>query len=453
MYILSSYTAIETMSATAILRGLRGLLRSRPQTRENVIAYQDVCLRTLVQSAYANVPYYRRRFDQAGLLPQDIRGVKDLAKIPMTSRADLQPLAPGEICARGAPLGKLRTVQTSGSTGAPLTVRRTMAQERLLLAYRARAAGAFGLGPGTRQLIIDHLSPEVVSTAGKRQAYERLGILPRLLIDWRRPKDEILEVAAAFRPQVISGPPSILSWFAEELDEADLRSIPSPRLIITLGETLTPQMRGQIEEGFRLPLADVYGSHECVFIAMRLPHSPVYRVCEEAVVVEILRGEEAAMPGESGEIVITALHSTTMPFIRYRLGDRVTLGLPGEGGGGPYLTLRKIDGRTIDRFLLPDGRPLHGYTLGEAVEASRLGVRRFRIIQEKRDGFLVELVLYEDPTGQDLPRLKRRLGEILGPGVHVALRVVQTLMPIGSRKFHTFISVERLEALTRAQAG
>jgi len=92
---------IETMSATAILRGLHGLLRSRPQTRDNVIAYQDVCLRNLVQSAYANVPYYRRKFDQAGLLPQDIRGTKDLARIPLTSRADLQPLAPGQICAPG----------------------------------------------------------------------------------------------------------------------------------------------------------------------------------------------------------------------------------------------------------------------------------------------------------------------------------------------------------------
>ena len=106
--------------------------------------------------------------------------------------------------------------------------------------------------------------------------------------------------------------------------------------------------------------------------------------------------------------------------------------------------------RSFDRFLLPDGRQLHGYTLGEAVEASRLGVRRFRIVQEKREGFLVELVLYENPTGQDLPRLKRRLGEILGPGVHVALRVVPSLTPMGSRKFHTFISLERLEALTRS---
>jgi len=119
---------------------------------------------------------------------------------------------------------------------------------------------------------------------------------------------------------------------------------------------------------------------------------------------------------------------------------------------GPYMTLRRIEGRAIDRFLLPDGRQLHGYTLGEAVEASGLGVRRFRIVQEKRDGFLVELGLYENPTGQNLPRLKRRLGEILGPGVHVALRVVQTLMPIGSRKFHTFISVEGLESLTGTKA-
>ena len=437
------------MSAAAILRGLRGLLGRHPQGRDTIVAYQNACLRRLVQSAYATVPYYRQIFDQQGLRPRHVQQVADLSKVPITNRADLQGLPPQEICAKGFSTDKLRTVQTSGSTGSPLTVRRTMAQERLLLAFRARAAGAMGLGLRTRRLIIDHLAPEVVAATGAKMAYERLGILPRLLLDWRLPKSVILNAAAAFRPHVIHGPPSILSWLAEELDPDEVNAIPSLKLITTGGETLTPRMRTQIEKGFQLPVASVYGCHECVFIALQLPRSNTYTVCEAAVIVEILNGDRAVEPGETGEMVITALHSTTMPFIRYRLGDRVTLGQVGEEGAGPYMTLRNIDGRTMDRFFLPDGRQLHGYSLGETIEASPLDVRRFRIVQSRRDAFLVELVLYRHPVQEHLMRLKHHLTDILGPGIRVTVTRVPSLQPIGTRKFYPYISLERLESLTR----
>jgi phenylacetate-CoA ligase len=243
---------------------------------------------------------------------------------------------------------------------------------------------------------------------------------------------------------VVSGPPSILSWLADELTDDDRRRIPA-RLVLTGGETLTPQMRGQIERGFGLPVADVYGSHEVVFIAMQRPRRPEYRVCEEAVVIEVLRDGAPALPGETGEIVVTALQSFAMPFIRYRLGDRVALGEAPGGSAGPYTTLRSIEGRTIDRFILPDGRALHGYALGEAVEESGLRVRRFQIIQERRDAFRIALVLYEPPRGE-LERLASRIREILGPAVTVHLDIGPALRPTGSRKFYPFVSFERLSA-------
>ena len=186
-----------------------------------------------------------------------------------------------------------------------------MTEERLLLAYRVRAMGELGLGPGARRAIIDHLHPgRHRGDVARRWLHGRLGVMPRLWIDWRTPKKEILAVLERFQPQVLWGPPSIISWLADELTDDDRRRI-SARMIVTGSETLTPRMRGQIERGFGLPIADVYGSHEVVFIAIQVPQpdrdAPLYRVCEESVAIEVLRDGSPAGPGETGEVVVTAL--------------------------------------------------------------------------------------------------------------------------------------------------
>ena len=153
-------------------------------------------------------------------------------------------------------------------------------------------------------------------------------------------------------------------------------------------ETLTPGMRHAIEHGFGAPAVDVYGCHECVFLAMQRPGTGTYRVCEESVILEVLKDGEPAKPGDTGDVVVTALHSFAMPFIRYRLGDRVTLGDPPRDGDDPFLALSAIDGRSIDRFVLSAGRTLHAYALGGAIEGCA-GVRTFQVIQNARDGFHV----------------------------------------------------------------
>jgi len=432
-----------------LLRGIKGLLHPQPKARDTVVSFQDACVRDLIRHAHACVPYYRRLFEKAGLKPGDVLGVADLAAVPLTSREDLQQLPRNEICAEGSQVDSLYVVMTSGSTGAPLTVRRSMAEERLLLAYRVRAMSALGIGPRARRATIDHLRPGSQRGDMKRRwLHGRLGVMPRLWIDWQTPKNEILSALERFQPQVIHGPPSILSWLADEFTDDDRRRV-SARLIMTGSETLTARMRGSIERGFGLPAVDVYGSHETVFIAMQMQvpeageNAPSYRVCEESVVIEVLRNESPVQSGETGEVVVTALQSFTMPFIRYRLGDHVTLGeAPGESAGA-YTTLRSIDGRTLDRFNLPDGRKVLGYVLGEAVEESGLLVRRFQVVQERPEAFRIAIVLYEPPRGK-LDGLAGRLRHILGPSVTARIDVVPDLSAMGSRKFSPYIPYERL---------
>ncbi len=107
----------------------------------------------------------------------------------------------------------------------------------------------------------------------------------------------------------------MLSWLADEFTAEDRRRV-GFRLTILGAEASTALMRRQIERGYGAPLAKVYGRHEVVFIAMQRAGRDDFRVCGEAVVFEVLKDGRAAEAGERGEVVVTALHSFAMPFIR-----------------------------------------------------------------------------------------------------------------------------------------
>ena len=139
--------------------------------------------------------------------------------------------------------------------------------------------------------------------------------------------------------------------------------------------------------------------------------------------------------------MVTGLHSFAMPFIRYRLGDQVVVG----SSPGPYRTLRSIDGRVIDRFKLPSGRVLHGYTLGQVVKVGGLEARRFQITQERRDFFRVRLVA-PGARPAETQAVRTAMLELLESGVEVVVELVDSIAPQDSGKFYPFVSVERLEA-------
>lgn len=427
------------MSPRPFLRGVRALATAQPRTRADLQRYQLACVRDLVAHAYRHVPYYRELLDRADIRPQDIRSLEDFAAIPASPRADLQMLTPEEACSSLRGLEGLRTITTSGSTGAPLTVRRTVNEERLLLAFRSRAVASCGFGLRMRRATVDY-RPDGAPDDSRLWTHQKLGILPSLELDWRTPKAKLVSAMEAFRPDIINGPPSMLAWLADELTADDRRRI-GGRFVVAGSERFTSDLRERIEAGFGLPAGDIYGSHETVFIAFQRPGSREYRVCEQAVRLEVLCEGRPVGPGESGEVVVTALHSYAMPFIRYRLGDEATLG----SGSGPYLSLRSIDGRTLDRFRLTDSRYIVGYALGDCIKGCGVKVRRYQIVQERRDLFRVRLVAAGCIADADLARLREAMRRQLPGDTDLVIERLDTIEQ-KSRKFVPFVPLERFEA-------
>jgi phenylacetate-CoA ligase len=415
-----------------------GAAARRPRwTRERLDHFQSECLRRLVRHAGARVPYYRDLFRRHGLAPEDIRGVKDLARLPLAHRSEMQERPAPDLVARGYDPERLRTHRTSGSTGAPFTIRRTWFEERLLQALRFHEEWNVGLR------LTDIRSGVVAQRRPRAERwYNRLGLLRRVNVDCLLPARDILHRLGEIQPDVLGGYGGSLAWLAGEATPEDRQRI-RPRLMFAGAETLTPEMRRQITECFGAPLYDAYASHEFNLIAFQCGETGLYHISELSVIAEVLKDGQPVGPGETGELVGTALHSYAMPFLRYPLGDVVTRGPAPCPCGGPLATLASIQGRVADRFLLPDGSSLHPYWFVTPLVQDSPWLRRYQIVQTGIDRIAVKAVPLQgaSPTPDDLARIRSEIERIARGGVTVVVELA-TELPLGpSGKFRPYYSL------------
>ena len=192
---------------------------------------------------------------------------------------------------------------------------------------------------------------------------------------------------------------------------------------------LTPGMRRRIADAFACPVYDTYCTEEFGLVAWECRETGLYHVCDDSVVVEVLRDGRPAREGERGDIVVTALHYYAQPFVRYLLGDEVVVGPAHCPCGAPFSTLSEISGRSVDYLLLPDGRELYAAAAAHVIQAVAPWVEQYELVQERRDRVVVRLVPDSPTPPEALVRLREDLMALLGPGVDIALELVKEIVP------------------------
>jgi len=404
--------------------------------RARLEAFQDARVRALIHHSYRNVPYYRRLFDKAGLQPEDIRTIADLAKIPPSSRAAFQSVPPRDLIARGCNPERLVVHRTSGSTGEPFNILRTAFEDRLLQAYRLAVLFRFGMRLDDRRAAV------VTRKFTRWPLYMRAGLLRYEEIHCLQEPDEILARLRQACPDVLRGFPGTLAFLAGIMTGADRERI-RPRFITTDSETLTPAMRSMIEAGFGAKVIDFYDSHEFNLIAAECPVTGLYHVSDASLVGEVVSHGLPARPGEEGEFIGTALQSWAMPFIRFSLGDLVTRGPESCPCGAQNSVLAGITGRVANRFQLPDGRSLHPYALVNPLLAHGAWVRQYQIVQVREN--LVHVKLAPLPGANPSPEAVAAVGQLLrdklGPGVAVEVVLVDRIPAARNGKYRPYYSL------------
>ncbi len=308
-------------------------------------------LKATLQHAYANVPHYRRRFDEKGVHPDDLRSLSDLAKFPFTGKDDLRANYPFGMFA--VPREQVvRIHASSGTTGKPTVVGYTQKDIDTwagLVARSIRAAGgragdivhvAYGYGLFTGGL-------------GAHYGAEKLGCTVIPMSGGQTEKQ--VQLITDFRPDIIMVTPSYMLNIIEEFERQGLDPAASSLRIGIFGaEPWGEGMRAEIEQRAGLDAVDIYGlsevmgpgvANECI----ETKDGPV--IWEDHFYPEIIHpitGE--VMPdGEAGELVFTSLTKEAMPVIRYRTRDLTRL-LPPTSRA--MRRMDKIAGRSDDMMII-----------------------------------------------------------------------------------------------------
>jgi phenylacetate-coenzyme A ligase PaaK-like adenylate-forming protein len=255
--------------------------------------YQTARLRALLHHAYETVPFYRRRFDQAGFHPDQFLTLEDLQRVPLTRKADIRLATDEEAVANDCDPSRLHHHITGGSTGEPTKLRFTPYEDRLLRMFRLLATMRLGLRLRDRrtQLRTDQPFPSKI---------EEHFILPSQIVYAFLPPEQMRANLRKFQPDVIRGFPSALAAFAAQITDEDRLQL-RPRFLTTDSENLTDLAREQLENAFKAPVFDIYDCYECNVIAYQCTRSDGYHVMEPSVVVEVLSEGRPVQSGESGE--------------------------------------------------------------------------------------------------------------------------------------------------------
>jgi phenylacetate-CoA ligase len=413
-------------------------------SRQELLRFQADRLRRLIRHAYDRVPYYRRLFDEHRIPPESICTAADLERIPITSRKTLQALPDGEILARGLDPQHLNLYSTSGSAGRPITIRRSWLEDRMLAHIRLHASRAYGLTSADRVAVVKTvLVRHSNGSSGLQRAATVLGRRRKWHeVDCLQPAEAIAARLRELRPTIVSGYPGHLTRVCEAVDRSELRAL-GLRFIWTGGEVLTPAMRARIADAFGVRVYDSYGTYECDLVAWECPWNGAYHVCDDSLVLEVVRDGNRVGPGERGEAVVTVLHSYAMPFIRYSLGDLVERGTATCRCGAPYSTVREIRGRMIDFFELADGRLVHPYGVFIPIRESSPWMRHYQVTQLAPAHFHMRVVASSAPNDEALARVRTMAMEHLGPDVRFEIELVPDIAAEPNGKFQTYRSLVR----------
>ena len=396
--------------------------------------------------AYYHVPYYREIFEKLGLLPEDIKTLKDLEKLPIIDKKDVTENIYLGIMSNNHDKEKILKVTTSGSTGEPFTIFAEKKQLDMRWAATLRSTEWTGHRFGDRQVRLwhKHLGMKKLEIFKERveSLFSRRKFVPAYEISENNIKG-FLEDIMKYKPVLLDGYAESYNIIAQHLRSVNYNGH-KPKGIMSSAQTLSPESRKRIEEAFGCKVYDKYGAREFAGgLAYQCSEQNGYHIVAECGIIEIVDNEgKNVKPGQLGTVLITELNNYALPLIRYKLGDFAMAMDPNItckcGRGLPLMG--NIDGRIQATILGTKKQMVPGSFFARLFANYDYAIRQFQVVQSEFGKITVRIV---KAHRYDKSVLDTVLGEIrkhLGEDIVVNIEFVD-IIPLGrTGKRHHSIS-------------
>ncbi|HSB46834.1 MAG TPA: hypothetical protein VLD37_02385 [Candidatus Bilamarchaeum sp.] len=399
---------------------MSGFKLNQWKSPEEIQKIQANKLARILSLAKNSVPHYRKSLAGIESVTPD-----QLGRLPVLEKAEIAK-NPQSLVNPGA--RNLQAHPTSGSSGIPLKI--VIGDDGIYgLALRYHCLTESGLGPFDTLLHL--LSFPLYRSFPQKFVYRFINISP--FEDERK----ILDKMRGAGRGVYFGYPSTLTVLSE-LNNASGSPI-ALKKIIPSSETFSDSARKFAEKSFSCKSGNYYGANECWGIAFECDRGSLH-VNSDSVIVEIVDedGEPAGL-GKSGSVLITSLWRTSMPFIRYRIGDIASFEAKCPCGRGTPV-LSRIEGRSTSFIILPGGQKFLWPKIGLRLRHLE-GILQFQGVQESPERLAIRLV----PSGRPSAAVAEAVHGIVAsalPGMIVKVGWVEKIGREKSGKVRDFIPLE-----------
>ncbi|WP_257349373.1 phenylacetate--CoA ligase PaaK [Pseudalkalibacillus decolorationis] len=311
-------------------------------------------LQNTANSVYANVPFYKEKFDSLGVNPNEIQSLDDLRKLPFTVKQDLRDHYPfGLFAVDQSEVVRLHA--SSGTSGKPTVVGYTRNDINVWSEIVARSIAAAG---GEPSKVLHNAYGYGLFTGGLGLHYgsERLG-MATVPISGGNTSRQILLIED-FQPQVICGTPSYILNIAEIMEKMGKNPTDTSLQYGIFGaEPWSEEMRQTLESKLGIKAVDIYGLSEVMGPGVAIECHEAQdglHIADDHFFVEVIDPEtgEPVSDGEYGELVFTSLTKEAFPIIRYRTGDIAAINRTKCQCGRTSVRMSRVKGRIDDMLII-----------------------------------------------------------------------------------------------------
>lgn len=407
-------------------------------SREALKKIQSERLVKMVNYIYANCLVYKKKFDDAGITPDDIKSIDDIKKLPFTTKIDMRDNYPyGLFSADQKDVHEIHV--SSGTTGNPTLVGYTKSDIELWGDVIARSLCCAGAEPGdTIQIAYGY----GLFTGGLGLHYGSLKMGLRIIPTSSGQTQRQLKIMEDFSPRILACTPSYALYMAEDARSMGIDPTKSSWEIGIFGaEPWSEAMRNDIEKTWNMLATDIYGLSEIIGpgVSQECKYKDGLHIFSDVFYPEIINPEtgEEVEEGQDGELVITTFTKQAIPLLRYRTRDIVSINYEKCKCGRTSPRISKIKGRTDDMIVV---RGINVFP--SQIEHVLLGIDgtqpHYQIIVDRQSHQLdqVEVLVEVDEKifsdeisklNQLKEKIKKEIGSALSIGVKVTLVEPKTI--------------------------